>query len=62
MVQNIKCKKSLKLRVFRVNHEGQTTAQRKRTKGQTIQQPKEKGQKDKQRSINNTHKTKDRVK
>ena len=48
MVQNIKCKTSLKLRVFRVDQEGQTTAKRKRTKGQAIQQPKEKGQKDKQ--------------
>jgi hypothetical protein len=33
------------------NMTNNTTAQRKRTKGQTIQQPKEKGQKDKQYNI-----------
>ena len=34
---------------------------RKRTKGQTTQWPKEKGQKDKQRSTKHTHKTKERI-
>jgi hypothetical protein len=36
-------------------------AKRKRTKGQITQWPKEKGLKDRQRSPNHTHKTKDRV-